>query len=263
MIVQSRKNLIRYLVAKNAATPRTETKNNKKCGIIHDVSGINNVQGLISICDNNNDMLKVVMIETKDPNDAYDTRRFYSIKRDISALVEVSKIYYDDVDKPDEPCGRWRLTSSDYCKELRPSIIEFFNKKLDDAKLTRLTDIETLTLSSYLNYPSVLMFAIDNTADLSRIAKFYEKEDAETIQKIKDMVNPCRCDRNLKAVLLGSLAQTLAGEMTVWQRAFIAMSQNDRMMGRVPDEIDKEWQSKIETDLLNPAVGRIKKRSEV
>lgn len=177
----------------------------------------------------------------------------YFIKKDILVLSKITQNYYDN-------SSRWQLSSSNYCKELRPDIVEHFNKRLEDAKLDLLTTVEHTALDAFLNYPSVLFFILCNTTPLNRIAEVNDKPIKDLMQNVRSnlvKIYRRRGDRNQMNTALDVIKTILFKEQTFLVRTFISLSQTDRLMGYVPEDEDKEWQKIITSTVLAPSVERV------
>ena len=230
---------------------------------------------------NNDDMNKLVRIAPNDNAGKYGEKktRYYNVKKDLSVLSEISQNYYNDFNqiKPSDDTsnkdktemdesGRCHLSTSEYCKELMPAIIEDFNQQLEKANLNRLTTIEENALRKYSNYPSVLGFVLHGAIPLIKLAKFHEKDDADTAARIKSQLTRASKLRNMPKNFINyfikDYPKIVYGEQTVWMRTFSSLAQNDRIMGRMPISMYEELQKIIVSDVIEPAFDRIMERSD-
>lgn len=182
----------------------------------------------------------------------------YFIKKDISVLSEIAQEYYDQH-------SRWQLSSSTYCKGLRPDIIEFFNKRLEDVNLDHLTASEHDFLYVYLDYPSVLYFVLCGTIPLNRIPEVYNQVVETFARYIKSNIEEEEAKSSDTPVDEAEISQVVdiikkitTLEQTAMTRTFVTMSQTDRLMEYVPMDLDKKWQKNIASTVFTQVKERLK-----
>jgi len=163
----------------------------------------------------------------------------YSIKKNLETLGIIFYHVYADRD-------RWELLRTPYFNDLIDTLIENFNRRLEHSTLNhRLRPGEVEYLIFCIRYPSVTSFVLSERISFERVFEYQKTQNSRLLSKMKKPYKS-RPPRNGTLKKIYELMDELFKKSSVWLQVFETLVQHDRFLGRVPVDIDKEYQQIIE-----------------